>query len=859
MAQASIKDSGSVEATPQTAINSFRKEEPGYAFYLREQGISFSHIAPYLISGSPDGIESWLIHISLVRQQFDSYIKPILNLLQLEQLPFAIPADAEQHNNILVGASGFQLTGKVISIYVSPEKDLRRLFNKLTDLTRDLFGPAMPCAYHLTGVIAISYGPLLGNSNTGQVKKTIFYGSAIADSLIALMKTNRQTWPFQDTSPIKPYKESRLLNRQYIPIETFKKEPKGNVIKALKLNSIYNMQWCVLKQGRRHQSFDNSGRDAKDRLKWQYRIHQQLADLGILPKPIAYFELHGDGFFAMEYKESVSLIERAAQLSEGKTWRTMSRENKRTVIGYLLQIVRIIGIFHQEGFVHRDVTAANFIVPDEGQVFAIDIELCYDLRNAAPEPPFTLGTPGYMSPEQAAGKAPSKTDDIYSLGALLMSVLSGVLPNKLNHSDKELLAINLAWFIESSSVVSMIVSCLNRDPGSRPALNDICQVLELYEIVLLTNDDIGNDQFPSISPGTPANVLIEGLKTLCSLMPTFGLAELTILVLFKRYTQSQILDDVLAESINTLLNSTGFIELPELDLHLLAAEISGMESHSAKRAPDFMCRNFPGSYNTEPAFSASISNGLSGKGLKLLYLIDCPALVHDPRLLAGIVQQISTMQQTDGSWTTNPVAPNGKGYRVTGFSHGVAGITYFLLCYYAKYGPEELGIRINAALTWLKNERRSENGVRTWSVSADNKAIDPWLEHGFSGVALTFIKAYEILGVPEYKQIATEVLAVHPIQITSNYSSFGNGLAGLGEIYLEAFRVFGEEAWHLRASAVQGALLNSCFRDRGQCYWLDGAQLEPTADFWSGNAGVLHFLLRLSHPNEINFPIQLIK
>ena len=803
----------------QAAVNEKRTAvASGYSIYLLEQGISFSHTPPYLVSGSPAGLETWLIHISIVRQQFDSYIRPILEFLKSENLPFAIPADAAQHNNILGGTIGFQLTGKVIWIAVASDDDLTGIVNKLSNLTRDIFGPAMPCAYHLTGAIAVSYGPMFQETPPSQIKKAIFYGSAIADSLKAILKTKGHSWPFQQIRPIKSYKETHLINRQYIPIETFKSDPKGNVIKALKINSIYNMQWCVLKQGRRYQSFDHSGRDAKDRLKWQYRVHQQFAGLRILPKPIAYFERYGDGFFAMEYKESVSIIERAAQLSEGKTWRSMSVENKRTMTGYLLQIVRILEIFHQEGFAHRDVTAANFIVTDAGQVFAIDIELCYDLRNAAPEPPFTLGTPGYMSPQQAAGGVPSKTDDIYSLGALLAAVLTGVLPNKLNHGNAGLLATNLAWFIESASLVSIIVSCLNRDPEFRPALKHIRHALELYDTVLLTNYNTKDDHFPAIRKGMLEDVLTVGSKTLCSLMPTFGFAELAILVLLKKYTQSQ-------------LRPAGLTGPPEPDLQWMVAETAG----------------------------ASISNGLAGEGLKLLYLTDHPAFTHDPRRLADIVDQISIQQHTDGSWTTNPVVPKGKQYQVTGFSHGVAGITYFLLCYYAQYGTEELRVRIYAALTWLAKQRKPADGRLIWTVSAENKTIDPWLEHGFSGIALAFIKAYEVLGEVQFKLIASAVLTLHPTPITSNYCSFGNGLAGLGEVYLEAFRVFEDEEWYKRASAVQGILLNSCYRDGKKCYWLDGTQLEPTADFWSGNSGVLHFLLRFSHPDEISFPFHLIK
>ncbi|MET3606462.1 hypothetical protein [Mucilaginibacter rubeus] len=123
MEQASVNEKRSVAAL-------------GYSIYLMEQGITFSHTPPYLISGALTGPESWLIHLSIVSQQFDSYIRPILDFLKSEGLPLAIPADAVQHNSILGGTGGFQFTGKVISVRVSRTNDLTRITEKMRDLTR---------------------------------------------------------------------------------------------------------------------------------------------------------------------------------------------------------------------------------------------------------------------------------------------------------------------------------------------------------------------------------------------------------------------------------------------------------------------------------------------------------------------------------------------------------------------------------------------------------------------------------------------------------------------------------------------------------------------------------------------------
>jgi len=75
-----------------------------------------------------------------------------------------------------------------------------------------------------------------------------------------------------------------------------------------------------------------------------------------------------------------------------------------------------------------------------------------------------------------------------------------------------------------------------------------------------------------------------------------------------------------------------------------------------------------------------------------------------------------------------------------------------------------LGKQIYAGLTWLTKQRLSENGRLMWPVSSENNIIGHRVEHGFLGVALTFIKAYAVLGNQQYKLIASEVLVPIPLK-----------------------------------------------------------------------------------------------
>lgn len=93
------------------------------------------------------------------------------------------------------------------------------------------------------------------------------------------------------------------------------------------------------------------------------------------------------------------------------------------------QICMALDYAHKQGLIHRDIKPANIHITPEGQVKIMDFGLA--ITGASKRLTATgriIGTPAYLSPEQAQGMALTPRTDIYSTGVVLYELVTGVLP-----------------------------------------------------------------------------------------------------------------------------------------------------------------------------------------------------------------------------------------------------------------------------------------------------------------------------------------------------------------------------------------------------------------------------------------------
>jgi serine/threonine protein kinase len=100
---------------------------------------------------------------------------------------------------------------------------------------------------------------------------------------------------------------------------------------------------------------------------------------------------------------------------------------------YLEQIASALDYAHKNGCIHCDVKPANILIDDEGHVMLSDFGIAHLAKDekavALPRnPDAMMGTPDYISPEQAMGRPIDGRTDIYSLGVTVFYLLAGQLP-----------------------------------------------------------------------------------------------------------------------------------------------------------------------------------------------------------------------------------------------------------------------------------------------------------------------------------------------------------------------------------------------------------------------------------------------
>lgn len=192
---------------------------------------------------------------------------------------------------------------------------------------------------------------------------------------------------------------------------------------------------------------------------------------------------------------------------QGETLADLIRREKvlppRRAVHIVTQVCRALEAAHGAGFVHLDIKPSNiFLIDKNGDPDTVKLldfgtaQLTQTLGSSSPSQSlrksgmFTLGTPVYMSPEQASGDEVDIRSDLYSLGAVLYEALAGQPPfvaqsapeyiyKHMSVTPKRVTQVKGIPYKIPRHCAKAVMACLEKDPAARPqSASDLAELLQ---------------------------------------------------------------------------------------------------------------------------------------------------------------------------------------------------------------------------------------------------------------------------------------------------------------------------------------------------------------------------------------------
>lgn len=338
-----------------------------------------------------------------------------------------------------------------------------------------------------------------------------------------------------------------LFRSQYRILEYIASGANGQVYKTKELNRGIFVALKVIPLSGDEKQILRFQQEARMASKLNHVNIATIFDFGVVDK-LAYL--------ALEYIDGQPLDELFKESSEF---------DLNLFIEVFVQISKAISHAHKRGVIHRDLKPGNILINEnsDGLITAkiLDFGLAKRVSvDEANEMKLTntgliVGTPLYMSPEQARSLPITPKSDIYSIGALMYTCLTGNAPLKAETAIETILLISNEQprSLENAfdgrelppEITELVHSMLSKDPGTRPKLDD--EVIPALSD--LQNKDSSDDPTKEITHIPPATNRDTVKKSLLVLLAIFSMGMVVACLVPNLMTPTKL--DTVAETKTT--------------------------------------------------------------------------------------------------------------------------------------------------------------------------------------------------------------------------------------------------------------------------------------------------------------------
>lgn len=835
--------------------------------------------------------QGWKLHVSAGLSSAVEVLERTLPVLLSETASFKVAGTIDMLCSLNQGLGALSQVGKFITVYPNDEAQAVCLAVALDTATRGARGPVIPSSRPLRSgsLVHYRYGAFQDRRIQTPLGESVPALSAPDGALVPDLRASRYQAPEWVADPFATAgvagdlpAPSQLIGGRFLVVGTLSVMPRGPMYMALDMETL---QVCVLKGARRDALIDGRGHDARDRLRHETAVLRRLAPNPYIPVVYELVEQDGDLYLAMEDVQGDTLTNHVHALTQRGC---VAREEQ--LVAWGRQLAQVLDTIHAQGFVYRDLKAANVILSPDGHIRLVDFDSALEWEAGSPSAHHGT-TRGYESPQSHAGAAPAVTDDVYALGALLYFMATGIDPSIVPHPlallDQPPAVANPTL---GAGMAAVIERCLDADPALRyPSMAAVDAVLAVARQaradVAQSTHETSAAESEEQAPSRYRELARRLGDTLCSTalaQPNGGVAWVS---------SHPVAAGLLARDINTG-NAGTILALAELVAELGCAEHRRVLGEAAAwLAGTPSVRSHAGLYIGESGVGAALLrsgqvlgddrliaaaaekgrkvaaqpytcpdmfNGTAGRIRFQLWLWDeTAAAVYLEAAMQGGESLLEAAEVTgEGGlrWTIPPGYDALSGKACLGYAHGAAGIGDVLLDLFEVTGQRRFLAAAQGATRWLVSLAipvlDDGSGLDWPRVEGGGLGGAFWC-HGAAGIGRFFSHAARLDLLPEAADVAAR--AAWAVARGARWAgpTQCHGLAGNIECLLDVAQATGDRSYRAEAQSLARLLEAFASERAGGLMWPSESPLVFTPDYMVGYAGVAVCLLRLGAPERL--------